>query len=200
VAIARYAGMQSNSPLTFGWRPVCAMLLLVGCSQPTPRDAEMARAGTQERADALADSIPDLIQSRVPQAVAGDSGWAYQQSVTADIDGDGRDESVVLIADVALDATGRPLWEDGHRWQVYVREPDGAITRLYARFLPNGKLTAELVMPPSGTALGLVLLEQTPDHIGVYEFSYRGPGRSEVYRRLDRAVDRTRTFSGSPRP
>ena len=61
------------------------------------------------------------------------------------MDADGADETVYVISDVTLDAGGAPLWEDGHRWQVYVREGDGAITRLYARFLPNGKLTAEIV-------------------------------------------------------
>jgi len=177
-----------------------AALGAIACSQPTPEDARRARSGTEERAEAQADTIPDLIQPRVPAAAAGDTGWAYQQRVTADIDGDGTDETAVLISDVQLNARGQPLWEDGHRWQVYVQEPDGAVTRLYARFLPNGKLTAELVAPPSGTGLWLMLLEQTPDHIGVYEFRYRGPNRVEVYKRLDRNLDRTRSFQGSPRP
>jgi hypothetical protein len=172
----------------------------VACSQPTPEDAAIAREGTQERAEAQADTIPDLLQARVPPAAAGDSGWKYQQSVVADLDADGADETVYLISDVTLDAGGAPLWEDGHRWQVYVREGDGAITRLYARFLPNGKLTAEIVTPASGTALGLVLLEQTPTRIALYEFRYRGPNRVAVYQRFDRTIDAERRFTGSPRP
>ncbi len=177
-----------------------ATLVAGACEQPTPQDAERARIGIAERAEALPDSIPDLIQSRVPKAVAGDTGWAYQQIVNADIDGDGANEAVVLISDVQLDARGQPLWEDGHRWQVYVQEADGTVTRLYARFLPMGKLTADLAVPPSGTGLWPVLLEQTPYHIGVFEFRYRGPNRVEVYKRLDRDLDRTRVFQGSPRP
>ncbi len=137
---------------------IAAMAAGVGCSQPTPEDAAVARAGTSERAAELPDTIPDLVQSRVPSADAGDPGWMYQQSVVADMDSDGDDETVYLISDVTLDAGGAPLWEDGHRWQVYVREADGMITRLYARFLPNGKLTADITVPPSGTALGLVLI------------------------------------------
>jgi hypothetical protein len=172
----------------------------VACSQPTPEDAAIARQGTQERAEAQADTIPDLVQPRVPPAAAGDSGWKYQQSVVADMDGDGADETVYLISDVALDAGGAPLWEDGHRWQVYVRVSDGTVTRLYARFLPNGKVTADIVAPASGTALGLALLEQTPSRIALYEFRYRGPNRVEVHRRFDRAIDEERRFTGSPRP
>jgi hypothetical protein len=172
----------------------------VGCSQPTPEDAAVAREGTQERAEAQADTIPDLIQGRVPTAVAGDSGWRYQQSVIADLDGDGADETIVLISDVSLDPGGAPLWEDGHRWQVYVRETDGSVTRLYARFLANGKLTAEIVTPASGTALALVLLEQTPTRMALYEFRYRGPNRVQVFQRFDRAIDAERRFTGSPRP
>ena len=173
---------------------------LAACSQPTPEDAAVAREGTQQRAEALADTIPDLLQSRVPPAAAGDPGWVYQQSVVADVDADGKDETIYLISDVTLDAGGAPLWEDGHRWQVYVREDDGTITRLYARFLPNGKLTADIVVPPSGTALGIVLLEQTPARMAVYEFRYRGPNRLEVYQRFDRTIDQERRFTGSPRP
>lgn len=178
---------------------LCATLA-AACSQPTPEDAAVARTAAQDRAAELPDSIGDLIQSRVPPAVAGDAGWAYQQQVVADIDGDGGDETVVLISDVTLGASGQPLWEDGHRWQVYVREPDGRITRLYARFLPNGQLTADLVVPPSGSMIGIVLLEHTPHRIGVYEYRYRGPTNVDVYRRLDRDVDARNRFTGSPRP
>jgi hypothetical protein len=192
--------MLSLSMMTrSGWLAVFA-LVAAGCSQPTPEDAAIARTAAQDRAEAQPDTVADLIQSRVPAAVAGDSGWRYQQQVVADIDGDDEDETVVLISDVVLDGAGQPLWEDGHRWQVYVREADGRVTRLYARFLPHGKLTAELAMPPSGATHGIVLIEQTPSHIGVFEFRYRGPARVDVYRRLDRELDAARRFTGSPRP
>ena len=176
------------------------VLVAAGCSQPTPEDAAIARTSAQDRAEAQPDTVADLIQARVPAALAGDSGWQYQQTVVADIDGDDDDETVALISDVTLDAGGQPLWEDGHRWQVYVRESDGRVTRLYARFLPNGKLTAELAKPPSGTTYGIVLIEQTPTHVGVFELRYRGPGNVDVYRRLDRQLETTSRFEGAPRP
>jgi hypothetical protein len=172
---------------------------LVGCSQPTPRDAEVAREGAQQRAAEQPDSVPDLVQSRVPQARAGDSLWKYQQSVTADVDGDGKDETVTLLSDVRLDARGIPMWEDGHRWQVYV-DDGGEITRLYARFLPNGKLTAEIATPVGGNRPTILLLEQMPDRLGVYEFLYRGPNQVDVWQRVSRELDRSHQFTGSPRP
>lgn len=185
--------------LTLRWL-LAAAVAAAACSQPTPEDAAIARTSAQDRAEAMPDTVPDLIEARVPAAVAGDTGWRYQQQVVADIDGDGDEETVVLISDVTLDAGGRPLWEDGHRWQVYVREQDGRVTRLYARFLPNGSLTVDLGVPPSGAVHGIVLIERTPNHIGVYELRYRRPDSVDVYRRLDREIDTARRFTGAPRP
>jgi hypothetical protein len=176
------------------------IVALIGCNQPTPDDAERARSGIVQRAEEQPDSVPDLIQPRVPSATAGDTGWKYAQRVSADLDGDGKEESAVLIADVSLDARGAPLWEDGHRWQVYVQEPDGKVTRLYARFLPNGKLTAYIAAPQGGVRPTIVLLEQMPDHLAVYEVRYRGPGEIDVWQRVNSSIDRALSFQGSPAP
>jgi hypothetical protein len=180
-----------------------ALALLVACRAPDPgaaSDGESAAAPAAAPAAAResADSAIALIESRVPRAAAGDSGWQYQQRASADFDGDGRAETAVLIADVMLDARGRPGWEDGHRWQVYVEEADGARTYAYARFLPMGKLTAELTRPDSGPPT-ILLLEQTPHALGVYEIRYAAPTRISVVRHVERAVH-PGTFAGSPRP
>lgn len=171
--------------------------IVVACAEPERASTDGARIDT---ARLRGDTTPELIESRVPSARAGEPGWMYAQRVIADLDGDGANETAVLISDVGLDTRGRAMWEHGHRWQVYVEERDGEMTRAYARFLPNGKLTAELVVADSGSAPTIVLLEQTPHHIGVYEVRYRGPGRAEVRKHLDRMTDATRTFLGSPRP
>jgi len=146
-----------------------------------------------------AGSVDQLVDSAVPRAVAGQPGWAYQQRVTADLDVDGTMETAVLISDVALDARGRPLWEHGHRWQVYVEEPDGTRTYLYARFLPNGKLTAELTQPQSTSAPTIALLEQSPTNLALYEIAYNGVGKTELATRFERNLRRS-TFTGSPHP
>jgi hypothetical protein len=141
-----------------------------------------------------------LLSAKIPKAKAGDEGWKYQQRASADLDGDGVAEAAVLISDVTLDARGQPMWDDGHRWQVYVEEPSGERTYVYARFLPNGKLTAQLTHADMVSRPTLVLLEQMPYAIGVYEITYDGPDRIRVEKRLDREIRSNEWFLGSPRP
>ena len=62
------------------------------------------------------------------------------------------------------------------------------------------RVTTDLGVPPSGAVHGIVLIERTPNHIGVYELRYRGPDSVDVYRRLDREIDTARRFTGAPRP
>src|ERR1051325_5177981 len=164
------------------------LLPALACKQPTPKDAESARAGIVARAEAQPDTIADLIQARVPEAAAGDSGWRYSRRSSVDLDGDGKDENLVLMSDVTLDKRGQPLWEDGHRWQVYVEDDKGNRTRLYARFVPNGSVTVNVASPQGGVRPTIVLLEQSPDHIGVYEFRYTSAGHFDVWRRLERSL------------
>jgi hypothetical protein len=173
--------------------------LLAACGVTT-RAPETARADSSRTATIGRDSAADLIDARVPRAVAGDSGWRYQQRVRADLDADGEQETAVLIADVGLDGQGTPMWEDGHRWQVYVEEQDGRRTYLYARFLPNGKLLAAVADAASGTTPAIVLLEQTRFMLGAYELAYRGPAQVALLGRFQRSLDPTRHFVGSPRP
>ena len=180
-------------------RAVVLVALLSACSQTTPEDAAEAREGMAER-NRQPESIAAMLDARVPAAKAGDAGWMYSQKVSADFDGDGHDETAVLICDVTLDAGGAPLWEDGHRWQVYVQEEDGTVTRLYARFVPRGKVTAEIGVPSAGKELYIVVLEQSPERLGVYEYEYRGPQTADVRKRLERDLDPTRPFSGAARP
>lgn len=144
--------------------------------------------------------MDDLIEARVPRAAANDPGWMYQQRATADFDGDGAREDAVLISDVTLDANGLPLWEDGHRWQVYVEEPGGMRTYLYARFLPNGHLTADLTTEDSLTTPTILLMERTRDMVGIYQFRYDVDGTAVLMQRVNRTLDPTATFSGAPRP
>ena len=176
-----------------------AVLGAVGCSETTPEDARQAREGMPER-NKQPDAIETMLDSRVPAAKAGDPGWMYAQRVSADFDGDDKEETAVLLSDVTLDAGGAPLWEDGHRWQVYVEEEDGTVTRLYARFVPRGKVTADVGVPPAGKELYIVVGEHSPERMGVYEFEYRGPQKADVRKRLERDLDPVRQFTGAMRP
>lgn len=144
-------------------------------------------------------SIGALSDTAIPRAEAGEQGWMYSQRAQADFDADGQIETAVLLSDVTLNNGGAPLWEDGHRWQVYIEEPTGERTYIYRKFLPRGKLTAEVVRRESGTRT-LLLIAQTPDHIGIFEVKYSGPQRIVLMNGLERPVESGGTFSGSPRP
>jgi hypothetical protein len=178
--------------------------LVIALGIPGPLGAQSAADSAAIRRAALAPQAPaspvdDLLEARVPRAVAGEPRWRYQQRASADLDGDGARETAVLIADVELDARGQPIWEHGHRWQVYVEERDGTRTYVYARFLPNGKLEADLARPDSGAPPTIVLLEQTPYALGVYEVRYLGPGRATIVGRFERRFEQGGWFIGSPR-
>lgn len=171
----------------------------LACSETTPQDAREAREGMVER-NREPEAIDAMLDARVPAAKAGEPGWMYAQRVSADFDGDGEDETAVLMSDVTLDQSGAPLWEDGHRWQVYVEERTGEVTRLYAKFVPRGKVTADIGVPSAGKELYIVVVEQSPDRMGVYEYEYRGPLKADVRKRLERDLDPTNQFTGAPRP
>lgn len=144
-------------------------------------------------------SIGGLTDTTIPRAEAGEKGWAYQQKASVDFDADGELETAVLISDVTLDARGTPLWEDGHRWQVYVDEPTGERTYVYRQFLPNGKLTADVVRRESGTRT-LLLVARTPQSVSVHEVKYSGPQRIVLMNTIERPIEGAGTFVGAPRP
>lgn len=175
--------------------------LAVACeSQPSPATPdEQAPSQTRGPIQTRPDSAVDLLESRVPRAVAGEGRWKYVERATADFDGDGQNETAVLIADVELDARGAPIWDDGHRWQVYFEEPDSTRTYVYGRFLPNGRLEASVTVPDEEQMPTVVLRELTPHVMGVYEVRYSGPQKAWVVRHLHRELDPARGFSTSRR-
>ena len=116
-----------------------AALLVCACMWEAPR-AEAGGGAAGADADPPAPPIVQLIDSTIPPAVAGEAGWDYHQSVGVDLNGDGRPERVVLTARVEL-VRGRPAWDDGQPWQVYVESQDGTRTYVYAQRLQLGALT-----------------------------------------------------------
>jgi hypothetical protein len=168
---------------------------VAACKEASPPPADASRISAQTGTTRVTfDSAVNLIDSLVPRAVAGDAQWKYVQRAKADFDGDGNDETAVLIADVTLDARGRPLWEDGHRWQLYFEEADSTRTYIYARFLPFGKLEASVTVPDEEKMPTVVLREITPHSLAVYEVRYSGPRQSWSVRHLQRDLDPAKGF------
>jgi hypothetical protein len=145
----------------------------------------------------LASPPIQLVDSTIPPAVAGEAGWDYQLSAEADLTGDGQLERVVLTARVEL-VRGRPAWDDGQPWQVYIEAPDGTRTYVYAQRLQLGTLTMRVGRSDVGQPATVVLLEHLPDRLSLYEASYIGPARVSVAMRFQRDLD-PRGEAASPR-
>ena len=104
--------------------------------------------------------------------------WPYQQKLEADLDGDGAPESVILMADAEV-MRGQPLWEDGHRWAIVVR--DGSEETLaYAAFVPRGFVEAAVGQRQSDRTREIIVVERSPDHLTAITIAYRGAGQTEA--------------------
>lgn len=173
-------------------RPVLVLgvsVVLAACgADPAPVPADRSPV----RDSVTGPTFPDaaLLDSGQRAAVAGTDGWNYQQSVAADIDGDGQVERVVIMARVEV-IRGRPVWDDGQQWQVYVEEADGSRTTVYARRLQLGMLSVRLDAQPSGQPHRIVMLEQLPDRLSVYEVQYRSPTGITALVMYQRSLDAT---------
>jgi hypothetical protein len=131
-----------------------------------------------------------LIDPGQALAVADTSGWNYRRSASVDIDGDGEVERVVIAVRVEM-VRGRPAWDDGHQWQVYVEEADSSRTVVYARRLQLGTLTLRIEAGSGSGPRHIILIEHLPDRLAVYEVAYRGPSDSDAHARYQRRLDPT---------
>jgi hypothetical protein len=138
------------------------LLLASGCgSDPSARNTPVAAA--------------ELLGIEVSP---GDAlGWSHRGDLTADLDGDGSAEVAVLTADVQLSAAGAPLWEDGHRWALVIR--DGSDTTVaFAAFVPQGFVEVAVLRPSSQGSRDLLLQERTPSQLRSISIGYAGPHRA----------------------
>lgn len=131
--------------------------------------------------------IAQVIDSTIPPAVGGVAGWNYQERATADLTGDSLPEQVVLTARVEL-YRGRPAWDDGQPWQVYVETADGGRTYLYAQRLQLGTLTMRVTRGDSARRSSIVLIEHLPDRLRILEARDTGSGLAVVVR-FERELD-----------
>jgi hypothetical protein len=106
-------------------------------------------------------------------------GWNYQRALQADLNGDGSEEQVVLAADVVVNERDLPLWEDGHRWAVVVRER-GSDTLVFSSFVPNGFVEAAVSGASSEGTRELFIQERTPSQVRSLVVSYQEPGSART--------------------
>jgi len=171
------------------------VLVTYACTADAAEQTERANAPEQSEMPATAAPVDiatlpvQLIDSAITPAIAGEDGWNYFQTAVADVDGDAQAERVVLTARVEL-VRGRPAWDDGQPWQVYVEEPDGQRTYVYAQRLQLGTLTMRLTNSGAATR-SIMLLEDLPERLSVYEVLYTGPARVTVETRLRSNLDPT---------
>jgi hypothetical protein len=174
--------------------PIAAAYLLAACGRAAD---DAARTPSADAADTAATppAAVVLVDSALPAAAAGDAGWAYHLRANADLDGDGQPERASLIAQV--DSTERGfLWDDGQPWQLYVEEADGTRTYAYRRLVQLGTVQAHVSTAASGGgALSILLVENTPQAIRLYEITYAGPGRVTTIERFTREIHPERAFA-----
>ncbi|MGI6542468.1 MAG: hypothetical protein ACOX44_05360 [Limnochordia bacterium] len=136
--------------------------------------------------------VVDLLDTDYALEVAGTAGWDFHQTLEYDLDGDGVDETIEVIAAVTKDARpGTYQWDDGQPWQVYIKDGDET-THIYNRYVQLGSLDVFVTYedPPR---IGIVET-QSAGH-ALYVITYKGVGDYQaeewvnlpVYTRIYRA-------------
>jgi hypothetical protein len=136
-------------------------LLVTSCTDRDSDDLRPPAPGEPEpqQRESVADSLP-LPRVTVSRA-------------RAELDGDVAPEEIELLAEVELGPDGAPLWEDGHRWVVLIR--DGAEEhRIVDEFLPQGRLSGWVVEPDEGSPVVVVLKESGTAGIVLRAFRHAG--------------------------
>jgi hypothetical protein len=65
-----------------------------------------------------------------------------------------------------------PLWEDAHRWAVYVEPEKGERTLLYGGLVPNGFTEAAVLQEDQDHRRKVLVQERTPQQVRAMEVEY----------------------------
>lgn len=118
----------------------------------------------------------DLTRFSSPPEV---TSWRHHREFAADLNGDAKTERIVVASDVELAPDGTPLWEDGHRWAVFVSgEPDP--TLLYASFVPNGHVEAAVLIPNEAGHRNVLITERSPYQTRSFVVAYEEAGDAKT--------------------
>ncbi len=175
---------------------IVTVVALGACSNSAEGTNQAPVAGVTAVSSAASPS--PLVDPALPTAVAGQPEWEYQQEAHADFNGDGVVERAVLIANVQLADDGYPMWDDGQAWQLYIEEPDTTRTYVYARMVQLGRVTAHLTYAAPDQGPTIMIMEQTPQELRIYEVTYRGIQQVEVDELVQRRLDPANGFAGTP--
>lgn len=134
----------------------------ISCSPRAPESGEHA---------ALQALPVDTVNASLGTALS----WPHRAQLAVDLNGDGRAERLVVASDVTVMDSGEPLWEDGHRWAVYV-EDAARRTLLYSRFLPHGAADVAVGMADSDRSRDVLVVERTPQHSRSVVIRNESPG------------------------
>lgn len=143
-------------------------------------------SGREPDRDAGMQALPvDTVHSGLDAALT----WQHRAGLEVDLNGDGESESLVVASDVTVMDSGEPLWEDGHRWAVYV-EDSAQRTLLYSNFLPHG--VAEVAVGTAGSdgKRDVLIVERTPHHSRSVAVQYEAPGIARLVSDANYPLDR----------
>jgi len=115
--------------------------------------------------------------------------WRHRETTEVDLNGDGTVERLVVAADVQLSDSGAPLWEDGHRWAVFVADAPQP-TLLYGAFVPNGHAEAAILNRGADGSAHVLVYERTPSRTRALVIAYEAPGRARAVSEANYQVER----------
>lgn len=158
-----------------------AAVTLIVLGLPTSGDADVDDGAGSTAGGAGADPVGgEILPARSPirpvdapglataidsvSTVSADTAaaWSYRRAAVADLDADAVPERLVVASDVFVTDDGEPLWDEQHRWAVYVEEDDGARTLVYSAFAPPGGVSVAVASPADSGRRRIVVIEQGP--------------------------------------
>ncbi len=111
--------------------------------------------------------VGEWVSAEVPANVAGEGMYNYADMLSADFDGDGSMEKLVLTSDIEVE-NGVPQWKPENIFQVYIK--DGAtIHRLYGNKLQFGSVKVYY----SENKNAIHILSKVGEEDKVYEVKYK---------------------------
>jgi hypothetical protein len=122
---------------------------------------------------AHAPTMLNLVDPEQQPVTAPAPGWDYSRTLQADLDSDGAQETVHVLARVSR-VPGRIdeyMWDDGQPWQVYIQDGD-RVTHVYARFVQLGRLD---VLITDEERPRLAIVEAQGAGYALYTVVYDGP-------------------------